>query len=264
MSRMPTNMGRQQQGFMMDPHAGKLKHPAMKSNMIPRPGIMQKHQNMAYSGSSVTSQPGSLTHAAWQSNLSAEAAARGAARGGGGPQLVIPRAKMKPRSRYEGYNSDEDGLSAEANRAISEHNSMGSRHRRKSVPSFASNILGSTRGSRRSRSSPRAGSIDPLLDGSLSDGAESGTLHLSVSRGDLDRADTRSEARSYNETIIRPVTRRLNTPAGTSYRSSRSHATTSEDGRTMAERDGGSSFVVSPRANQLYRLHDSDGSLDSL
>ena len=75
----------------------------------------------------------------------------------------------------------------QANRAISEHNSMGSRHRRKSVPSFASNILGSTRGSRRSRSSPRAGSIDPLLDGSLSDGAESGTLHLSVSRGDLDR-----------------------------------------------------------------------------
>ena len=42
------------------------------------------------------------------------------------------------------------------------------------------------------------------------------------------RSVTRSEARSYNETIIRPVTRRLNTPAGTSYRSSRSHATTSE------------------------------------
>ena len=74
---------------------------------------MQKPQHMAYSGSSVTSQPGSLSHAAWQSNLSAEAAARGAARGAGGPQLVIPRAKMKPRSRYEGYNSDEDGLSAE-------------------------------------------------------------------------------------------------------------------------------------------------------
>jgi hypothetical protein len=74
---------------------------------------------------------------------------------------------------------------------MSEHNSMGSRHRRKSVPSFASNILGS--GSRRSRSSPRAGSIDPLLDGSYSDGADSngrqssGTLHVSVSRGDLDR-----------------------------------------------------------------------------
>ena len=28
MSRMPTNMGRQQQGFMMDPHAGKLKVPS--------------------------------------------------------------------------------------------------------------------------------------------------------------------------------------------------------------------------------------------
>ena len=47
------------------------------------------------------------------------------------------------------------------------------------------------------------------------------------SRADT-RSVTRSEARSYNETIIRPVTRRLNTPAGTSYRSSRSHATTSE------------------------------------
>jgi len=51
--------------------------------------------------------------------------------------------------------------------------------------------------------------------------------------------------------------------AATSHRSNRSHVT-SEDGRTMAERDGGSSFVVSPRAHQLYRLHDSDGSLDSL
>jgi len=179
-----------------------------------------------------------------------------------GPQLVIPRAKVKPRSNYQaGYNSDDDRMSAaEANRAMSEHNSMGSRHRRKSVPSFASQMLSG--GSRRSRSSPRAGSVDPLLDGSLSD-EDTGTLHLSVSRGDLDRADTRSEARSYNETIIRPVTRRLNTPAGTSYRSSRSHATTSED-FGAAERDGGSSFVVSPRGNQLYRLHDSDGSLDSL
>ena len=71
----------------------------------------------------------------------------------------------------------------QANRAMSEHNSTGSRHRRKSFP----NMLGSSRGSRRSRSSPRAGSVDPLLDGSLSDGGDSGTLHLSVSRGDLDR-----------------------------------------------------------------------------
>ena len=54
------------------------------------------------------------------------------------------------------------------------------------------------------------------------------------------RADTRSEARSYNETIIRPVTRRLNTPAGTSYRSSRSHATTSEVNKTVNKQLTGS------------------------
>ena len=99
-------------------------------------------------------------------------------------------------------------------------------------------------------------------------------LHLLLVR--YFRADTRSEAgRSYNETIIRPVTRRLHTPAGTSVRSrsSRSHVTSEvrfccvpkkgcrsdpllflQDGRTMAERDGGSSFVVSP-VHQLYRLH---------
>merc|ERR1711976_141376 len=141
------------------------------------------HQHMSYSGSSAASQPGSITHAAWQSTMEGR---------GPNPQLVIPRAKVKPRSYQQsaahGYNSDE-----EANRAMSEHNSTGSRHRRKSFP----NMLGSSRGSRRSRSSPRAGSVDPLLDGSLSDGGDSGTLHLSVSRGDLDRADTRSEARSY-------------------------------------------------------------------
>ena len=68
----------------------------------------------------------------------------------------------------------------------------------------------------------------------------------------MDRADTRSVARSFNETIIRPVTRRLQSAAGTSTRSNRS-TRTSEDGRTMAEKDGGSSFVVSPR-QQLYRL----------
>jgi len=115
--------------------------------------------------------------------------------------------------------------------------------------------------------------------GSYSDGEDStgnrmstGTLPLSVSRTELDRADARSDVRSYNETIIRPVTRRLASQggggasmSGTSVRSrtNRSYTGTSEDGRTMAERDGGSSFVVSPR-HQLYRLHDSDGSLDSL
>ena len=86
---------------------------------------------------------------------------------------------------------------------MSEHMSMSSRHRRKSVPhSFASGILGSThsgRGStsRRARSSTREGSIDPLLlgdAGSYSDGGDStgnrmstGTLPLSVSRTELDR-----------------------------------------------------------------------------
>ena len=86
---------------------------------------------------------------------------------------------------------------------MSEHMSMSSRHRRKSVPhSFASGILGSThsgRGStsRRGRSSHREGSIDPLLlgdGGSYSDGEDSagnrmstGTLPLSVSRTELDR-----------------------------------------------------------------------------
>ena len=87
-------------------------------------------------------------------------------------------------------------------------------------------------------------------------------------------------ARSFNETIIRPVTRRLQSAAGTSTRSNRS-TRTSEDGRTMAEKDGGSSFVVSPN-QRLYRLHvrdnrnigttilifdslqDSDGSFESL
>jgi hypothetical protein len=58
------------------------------------------------------SQPGSLTHqqhpsrsGAWQSSLSGEMN-----RGGGQPlaQLIIPRAKMKPRSNYQGYNSDDD------------------------------------------------------------------------------------------------------------------------------------------------------------
>ena len=94
----------------------------------------------------------------------------------------------------------------------------------------------------------------------------------------ISRAETRSVARSYNETIIRPVTRRLQSAAGSTTRSNRS-TRTSEDGR-MNEKDGGSSFVVSPR-QQLYRLQvgqmnwkaktlklfllqDSDGSFESL
>jgi len=134
-----------------------------------------------------------------------------------------------------------------------------------------------------------AGSVDPLLEGggSYSDdsggtrrtgGAASGGHAMSArsSRQDL---DAQSVARSYNETIIRPAQRPLHTPSGAaSYRSSRSHAGTSDvspslhpiaagitstlfllqDGRTMAERDGGSSFVLSPSSNQLYRIHVGD------
>merc|ERR1719412_2694353 len=158
-----------------------------------------------------------------------------------------------------GYHSDTDdrfsSQQGEKNRAMSEVESQGSRHRRRSVPSFASSLLGGAgRGA-------REGSVDPLLEGFQSDGGDSqgtrhshSTFHRSVSRGDLDamdRAETRSVARSFNETIIRPVTRRLQSAAGSTTRSNRS-TRTSEDGR-MNEKDGGSSFVVSPR-QQLYRL----------
>merc|ERR1719412_2513597 len=136
----------------------------------------------------------------------------GVAAGVGGAGMIIPRAKVKRSGgggyTNEGYNSDDGGVSDEANRAMSEHMSMSSRHRRKSVPSFTSGVMGVTSGShggttasRRSRSQhdERGGSIDPLLDGfSDTDGAGSGpgnrqsngTLHLSVSRAELDRADT--------------------------------------------------------------------------
>jgi hypothetical protein len=112
-----------------------FQHP-MKPAMIPRPGMMQKQQAMAYhaaaqaqaqahahaqahaaaSASSAASQPGSLTHrsGAWQSTLSGAEGGRGSQAAGGmrGPQLVIPRAKVKPRSNYQaGYNSDDDNVS---------------------------------------------------------------------------------------------------------------------------------------------------------
>ena len=102
---------------------------------------------------------------------------------------------------------------------MSEHISMSSRHRRKSVPhSFASGILGSThsgRGStsRRARSSTREGSIDPLLlgdGGSYSDGEDStgnrmstGTLPLSVSRTELDRYIRFCIKKSSMQTLLR-------------------------------------------------------------
>ena len=92
---------------------------------------------------------------------------------------------------------------------------MASRHRRRSVPLFASGLLGS-------RGDEREGSVDPLLEGFQSDGGDSGgrqsnsTFHrfvwillcfFIIAILPSSRADTHSVARSYNETIIRPVTR---------------------------------------------------------
>ncbi|TRY69249.1 hypothetical protein TCAL_13171 [Tigriopus californicus] len=273
-SRIPPSV--RSHGLMMDPH-GTLKssrggmvqkHKPKKSSMtssnnfIPRPGMKKQGSNAG----SHSSAGGMKPAGSWQSGL-----APGDMRMHPNPALVIPRARVsKSPGRFSFHSDDEDLMvPMETNRAMSERTSLSSRHRRKSVPSFASGFShggpGSVGGASR-RSSNRAGSVDPLLagDGSYSDDSHGGgrNIHRSVSRGDLDRADAQSVARSYNETIIRPVTRPLHTPAATSYRSNRSHAT-SEDGRTMAERDGGSSFVVSP-THQLYRLHDSDGSLDSL
>lgn len=90
------------------------------------------------------------------------------------------------------------------NRAMSEVESQGSRHRRRSVPSFASSLLGGAgRGA-------REGSVDPLLEGFQSDGGDSqgtrhshSTFHRSVSRGDLDAMDRwvahSSYTRAYTE-----------------------------------------------------------------
>ena len=50
---------------------------------------------------------------AWQSTLSGAEGGREGRSAVRGPQLVIPRAKVKPRSNYQaGYNSDDDRMSA--------------------------------------------------------------------------------------------------------------------------------------------------------
>lgn len=257
MARLPPSV--RQQSLMMDPHGtvksamsarARQKRKGIQNQMgekvkrqAPRQPLQKRSSNQSLDSSRQ-----------WQSNLGGTTPPHGHALSK--PALVIPRAKFHhgPHTNY-GYHSDEDLSSTpvERNRAVSEVASMASRHRRKSVPSSFAGLLGGSRG--------REGSVDPLLEGFQSDGGDSGGRNSSSTFHES-RADTRSEARSYNETIIRPVTRRLQTPAGTSYRSSRSNRT-SEDGGTMAHRDTGSSFVVSPR-QQLYRLHDSDGSLDSM
>jgi len=271
MARLPPNV--RQHTMMMDP-SGTVKSAMsgrgrqVKRHAIPphhgHPPLQPRNSGPWQDGfGSVTSRS---SHVSPSRGSHVSVGSRSHSRGSK-PALVIPRAKVTPSRGYSnnGYHSDDDRFSSpvEKNRAMSEVESQGSRHRRRSVPSFASSLLGG-----RGR---REGSVDPLLEGFQSDGGDSGgrnsnsTFHRSVSRGDidvLDRAETRSVARSFNETIIRPVTRRLQSAAGTSTRSNRS-TRTSEDGRTMAEKDGGSSFVVSPR-QQLYRLHDSDGSFESL
>jgi len=279
MARLPPNV---RQGMMMDPNgtvksamSGRSRQPR---HVAPPPGhghppLGARNSGPWQEGFGSVASRGSRSHVSpGRSHVShvspaREAGARSHSRASK-PALVIPRAKVTPSRGYtnNGYHSDTDdrfSQETQKNRAMSEVESQGSRHRRKSVPSFASSLL-----SGRGR---REGSVDPLLEGFQSDGGDSGgrnsnsTFHRSVSRGDfdaMDRAETRSVARSFNETIIRPVTRRLQSAAGTSTRSNRS-TRTSEDGRTMAEKDGGSSFVVSPN-QRLYRLHDSDGSFESL
>jgi len=266
MARLPPNV--RQHSLMMDPTgtvksamSGRSRQKAKRQ--APHPNLQKRSSNQGSIGRPWQDSFGSVTSrgSVAQSAVSSRAPSARPHK----PTLVIPRAKVTPSRGYSGYHSDDDRLSSpvERNRAVSEVASLASRHRRRSVPSFASGLLGG-RGK-------REGSVDPLLEGFQSDGGDSGgrqsnsTFHRSVSRGDLDamdRAETRSVARSYNETIIRPVTRRLQSAAGTSYRSNRS-TRTSEDGRIMAEKDGGSSFVVSPQ-QQLYRLQDSDGSFESL
>jgi len=248
MARIPPNV--RQQSLMMDPHgtvksAMSARGRQKQKRPAPRQPLQKRSSNQSLDSSRQ-----------WQSNLGGSTPPHGHAMSK--PALVIPRAKFhhQPSSHTNyGYHSDEDLSSTpvERNRAVSEVASMASRHRRKSVPSSFAGLLGGGRN--------REGSVDPLLEGFQSDGGDSGGRNSSSTFHES-RADTRSEARSYNETIIRPVTRRLQSAQGTSYRSSRSNRT-SEDGGTMAHRDTGSSFVVSPR-QQLYRLHDSDGSLDSM
>ena len=219
MARLPPHV--RGQGLMMDP-GGTVKS-AMSGRS--RQGKGKRSSGQQHPHQHRSSSQGSVGRAGWQDSFGS-VTSRGSQAASGvssvvgrqqKPNLVIPRAKVTPsRSNNgfsnNGYNSDEDRLSSEQperNRAISEVASLASRHRRRSVPSFASGILGGRRG-------PREGSVDPLLEGFQSDGGDSGgrqsnsTFHRSVSRGDfdaMDRADTRSVARSYNETIIRPVTR---------------------------------------------------------
>ncbi|XP_071743168.1 uncharacterized protein [Lepeophtheirus salmonis] len=240
-------------GVLMDPH-GTMKSRAF----VPRPYAIRPKRSKKSSAEGSSYNGSTSGGGSWQATYNgisgADSTTSKQSRKSGGlssgiealnPAVLIPRAKVKSKPFEDFLSEDEASSSPEANRALSEHTSLASRHRRRSIPFII-----------RSSRSERGGSIDPLLDGSFSDDSNSANRTL---RGNT----LRSVA---SETFEVPVMRTNTqiTSGSISVRSLRSHAT-SDGGRTMAERDGGSSFVISAsRSHQLYRLHDSDGSLDSL
>ena len=195
MARLPPNV--RQHSMMMDPSgtvksamSGRSRQQVKRHAAAPPPhphpalqarnsGPWQDGFGSVRSGGSQTVSPSRASSRPASHSRASQAAA-----------LVIPRAKVTPsRGFREHSEEDSRGFSSpgENNRAVSEVESQGSRHRRRSVPSFASSLLGG-----RGR---REGSVDPLLEGFQSDGGESGgrnsnsTFHRSVSRGDLDAMD---------------------------------------------------------------------------
>ena len=192
MARLPPNV--RQHSMMMDP-SGTVKS-AMSGRSRqqvkrhaagpgpPHPALQARNSGPWQDGFGSVTSRGSHGHTVSPSRASSRPASHSRASKAGA--LVIPRAKVTPS---RGYISEEDRFSSpvENNRAVSEVESQGSRHRRRSVPSFASSLLGG-----RGR---REGSVDPLLEGFQSDGGDSGgrnsnsTFHRSVSRGDLDAMD---------------------------------------------------------------------------
>ena len=197
MARLPPNV--RQHSMMMDPSGTvksamsgrsrqQVKRHAAAPPPHPHPGLQARNSGPWQDGFGSVRSGGS--HAVSPSRGSSRPASH--SRASKAAALVIPRAKVTPSRGFSsnnnsggggGYHSDDDRFSSpvENNRAVSEVESQGSRHSRRSVPSFASSLLGG-----RGR---REGSVDPLLEGFQSDGGESGGFHRSVSRGDLEAID---------------------------------------------------------------------------
>ncbi|CAB4053973.1 unnamed protein product [Lepeophtheirus salmonis] len=221
-------------GVLMDPH-GTMKSRAF----VPRPYAIRPKRSKKSSAEGSSYNGSTSGGGSWQATYNgisgADSTTSKQSRKSGGlssgiealnPAVLIPRAKVKSKPFEDFLSEDEASSSPEANRALSEHTSLASRHRRRSIPFII----------RSSRSEPNR-----TLRGNTLRSVASETFEVPVMR---------------TNTQI--------TSGSISVRSLRSHAT-SDGGRTMAERDGGSSFVISAsRSHQLYRLHDSDGSLDSL